>query len=498
MENNFLKSLKNVSNETKTDNGAFALKSTNNELVDLFASIGAMRNKTDIEIMSSFITSLAVEPLLTMKTLFYARNIRGGLGERKTFRTIIRYLADTRPELIQKNIKLIPEFGRWDDLYSLVGTKCEYTAFELMHKQFINDLNAIKEGKLEKVSLLGKWLKSTNTSSKESRKLGKLTAKWFATNPIKSDLYNEIQYRKNLSALRNAIKIVERKMSANEWDKIEYDKLPSKAAQNYSEAFLRHDKERYEQYKTDLMNGITTINASALYPYDISKFYIGYNYDKKDDSIHEAQWKALPNYITRNKDFLIMADTSGSMCGIPMQTSVGLAVYFAERNKGFYHNKFMTFSANPELISLNDNMNLREKFTTVLSANWGMNTNLEAAFNMVLSAAVRGKLKQEELPEALVVITDMQIDEGSRNDTTFTDTMKEKFKNAGYEMPILVWWNVNASHFVVHSDWNDESVRFVSGHSPVVFKGLCENLGYNAMELILSVLNNKIYDRVKI
>jgi hypothetical protein len=226
----------------------------------------------------------------------------------------------------------------------------------------------------------------------------------------------------------------------------------------------------------------------------------GWDEDSKVDETLEAQWKALPNYVTDGKKFLVMADTSGSMTGLPMETSVSLAIYFAERNTGDFHGKFITFTDNPRLVDIPDNWTLRERINHVLKNEYvGYNTNLEKAFELVLDAAIKNHCSQEDLPEAILVISDMEIDQfGSHKaNTTFTAEMSKRFADAGYKMPTLVYWNVNARMDTFHAEASDD-VRFVSGSSAAIFKGLCEHMGYSAMDLMLDVLNDERYSCITV
>ena len=283
------------------------------------------------------------------------------------------------------------------------------------------------------VSLLAKWLPSVNASNKQTIINGKKIAK--------SLDMSEKEYRQTLSKLRKYINIVETNLSKKEYDNIIYSEVPSKAMNNYRNAFSRNDGERFAEFMNKVSTGEEKINASTLYPYDIVEKYL-YG-DNKANEVLEEQWKALPNYVEGENNFLVMADVSGSMYGRPLATSVGLAMYFAERNKGAFANTFMTFSEKPELVTIKGK-NLFEKLNYVQNARWDMNTNLEAAFNLVLKTAVKYKTKKEDMPTSIVVITDMEIDECSNPDWLFYDQMKKKFEENGYEIPNIVFWNVNA------------------------------------------------------
>lgn len=295
--------------------------------------------------------------------------------------------------------------------------------------------------------------------------------------------------------MRKRIAVVESLMSADKWDEIKYDAVPSRAMMIYRKAFMRHDKEGYEKYLASVEKGEATIKASTLYPYDIVGNYM---YGKSsDDRTLEAQWKALPNYVEEGTNALVMADTSGSMRGRPMATSVGLAIYFAERNTGEYHNMFMTFSDRPNIIQVKGST-LYQKVRNTMNAPWGMNTDLKAAFDKVLDIAVKANIPQEEMPKAIIVISDMEIDRCGNRDWTFYDKMYEKFKNKGYMIPNIIFWNVDSRHDVFHADKSRKGVQLASGQSVTVFKHILENLGYNPVEAMEKVINSERYECITV
>jgi hypothetical protein len=396
----------------------------------------------------------------------------------------LTWLANNHGDEVKHLVKYIQEYGRWDDLYCLVGTPLEGEAFDVIKTQFEKDMKAVDNN--ESISLLGKWLKSINTSSKESVALAKLTARYLGL--------NDKAYRKSLSKLRSYSNVVEVKMSANAWGEINYEAVPSKASLNYgglNGAFYRHDEERYGAF---LASG--NINAAALFPYDIVRKYNCTScYDSaKEDPALEAQWKNLPAYFG-DKKFLVMADTSGSMCGLPIFISTSLAIYAAEHIEGEYHGKFITFTDVPRFYDLDDSKSLIERVKEVLKReNVGYNTNLERAFRLVLDVAKQTKCPKEDLPEAIVIISDMEIDEfGSRDSNTlFTEYMRKEFEDAGYTMPTLVYWNVNARSNTFHAE-STENVCFVSGASANVFKSLFDNIGLSAIDLMKRVLLSERY-----
>lgn len=483
---NFSDIMKQESVKKYTENGAMAYDRLNGSLITLFAQIGALRSRTEKEIEAKFASAFNEDRLLATKMLFYAGNIRGGLGERRTFRICLHWLAMNHPTIVKKNIQNIALFNRFDSLFALVGTSCEKEMWSYVQKILVNDLQNMRDGK--PCSLLAKWMPTETASSKKTRTL--------ARKAIYAFKITERQYRQILSSLRKYIKVVERKMSNNEWDDINYPTVPSYAMSRYSQAFLKHDNERYSKYIEDLNDGKTKVNASTLYPYDLVKNYMGWS--PQNNLVAEQQWKALPNYIDGENNIIVMADVSGSMYGRPMETSVGLAIYFAERNKGDYQNCYMTFTDRPHFIKINPNDTLREKVAQVRRTDIGYNTNLEAAFNYILSNATYNNVSNEDMPKALVVISDMEIDRYiSGRGLGFVDTMKNKYAQFGYELPKLIFWNVEARNDTFLSQSQD--VINISGQSISTFKHLCGILeGKTSYDMMLEILNDKMYDCVQI
>lgn len=482
--NKFVDTFNNESKWTKTENNADALNTTSSALLDLFGQIGALRSREEINIESLFGSAMRDDKLLATKMSFYSRNIRGGLGEKRTSRIMWRYLAKKYPEIMKKNIHLVPKFGRWDDLYTFVGTPCELSAFYLIGKQLRDDLLAMKTGK--PASLLAKWLKSVNTSSKLSRELGKLTAKRLELSVP--------TYRKVLSKLRNYLKVTEVAMCNREFGAIDYKTVPSNAMTRYYKAFYKRDAERFNAFMEKVKKGEVKIHSDTLYPYDIVEKIM---YRRENSDVLEEQWKALPNYVEGEHSFLVMADVSGSMSGRPMATSVGLAIYFAERNKGAFHNLFMTFSGNPQFVSLRGDT-LHQKIYNVAKANWQMNTNIEKAFEAILNLALDNNVPVEDMPTALVIISDMQFDLATNSDRmTYYSSTNRKFESAGYVMPKLVFWNVDARRDTFHGNIEDY-VQFISGQSASAFKSLIEGKNLSAYELMVQTLNDDMYSEVTI
>lgn len=480
----FAEAMRNEGKFTGTENGAVALNTTGSALLDLFSTIGALREADKNRIETLFAEAYAQDNLFATKIVFYARDIRGGLGERKTFRTLIRYMAEHHPEALRPNLDLIGVFGRYDDMYEFVGTPLEDDMWAAMKKQFEEDLEHLREGSA--ISLLAKWIKTADASSKETRRLGILTAQ-----KLGYPVYN---FKRIVRSMRKQIGVVESLMSAGKWDEIKYPEVPSRAMMIYRKAFMKHDEQRFSEFINKAEKGEVKINASTLFPYDIVEKFL---YEGESSKVLEAQWKALPDYVEKGSNVIVMADVSGSMRGRPMATSIGLAMYFAERNTGAYHNMFMTFSGNPKIVLLKGET-LEQKIRNVSRAEWYNNTDLKAAFDKVLDIAEKNHIPQEEMPKAIVVISDMEIDYCGNREWTFYDKMSNKFAKAGYVIPNIIFWNVNSRHDVFHADHSRKGVQLASGQSVTVFKQILQNLGYNPIEAMENTINSERYNCITV
>ena len=492
MTNIFANALKNEAAWTRTENGAVAKNTSGDGLVDLFGTIGSLRSADNLRIERLFEEAYKEDPLIATKILFYARDVREGLGERKTFRHLINYISDNYPEALKENIPLIQFFGRWDDLYCIMGTQLEDDMWQVMKDQFTNDIHNMEAG--DTVSLLAKWIKTPDASSKKTRALGIMTAKKLG--------YSVYDFKRILRRLRKYIDVTEVKMSANEWDQISYPAVPSKAMTNYRHAFSRHDGDRFGEYLSKVTKGEEKINASTLYPYDLIEKIFMYNIWRngdmiKTDPIVEAQWKALPNYVEPGTNAIVIADTSGSMHGRPMNSALGLAIYFAERNTGAYHNLFMSFSERSTVHEIKGE-NLAQKLQSIDMRDWGNNTNLHAAFKHVLDIAKDNKIPQDEMVKSIIVISDMEIDWCSDDDWTFYDQMRDEYSKAGYEIPNVIFWNVNSRNDVFHADANRKGVQLVSGQSASIFKQLVGAISMTPYELMMKVIGSERYDCITV
>lgn len=477
----------------KTWNGADALVRTGSACVDMLGRIGAMRANRVEDKLQLFEAAWNENPLYALRLLFYTRDVRGGYGERDTFKQVLHYLANKEPEVVAKNLWAILEFGRASDLYALIGTKAEDSMWQFMKEQFELDLANMDAGK--SISLLAKWIASPDSSVEATKALGIKTAKKFGYN-----FKHMREYRKKLRALRKYIDIPEAKMCAGKWNEIEYSKCGSKFLAKKSAACKRHDEERFNAYFESVKSGEAKINTATLTPVDVLIKALRGEVEEAD-----VLWANLKNVCEHNA--LVMCDTSGSMTsnyGIsvkPIDVAVAMSIYFAERNVGDLKNKFLTFCSSPEFVEIKGT-NLIEKYRSIVNARWGSSTNLEAAFDLVLDTATKHHIANEDMPKCIVIISDMQIDRCvysvEDNKLTFYDQMSKRFEEAGYIMPHVVFWNVNAMNATFHASMSDNGVGLVSGYSANVFKSVMENIGRTPYDLMVSIVESDRYKNITI
>ena len=488
----FLEDLRKEENLTYTENGALTNRSTNSYCLDLFATIGALRNAEDNEIISRFIKAYTEDRNLAMKILFFARDIRGGLGERRVFRSIWKWLSLHEAESVRKNITNVPEYGRFDDLLSLLGGPCEKDMLSFIKEQLDKDLAALKIG--ESVSLLAKWLPSVNTSNKDSVKTAKKLAKALG--------FSDTEYRKVLVSLRAEIKLMENYLREKDYS-FSYEKQPSKALYKYRLAFLRNDRERYSAFLEKAEKNPSVMNTGTLTPYDVVAPII--NKDKERVAISkwdrrsmDITWKALPDY-TGAENALAVVDGSASMYWygeyIPAAVAQSLGIYFAEHNKGCFHNHFITFSENPRLIEVKGK-DIVEKLRYCMSFNECANTDLQRTFDLILNTAIQNKAKQEEIPEKLYIISDMEFDYCANHaEMTNFECAKKKFAKYGYKLPQIVFWNVESRNLQQPVTKNEQGVALVSGASPQIFSMLSEGI-LDPYSFMLETLSSERYERI--
>lgn len=497
MGNKLLTAMQEMNNIIYTENHGVTYRSTMNGLMDLFALGGAYRKRSDEDCINLFKKAFEEDETYALRCLFYLRDCRGGQGERRFFRVVTRWLAREYPEAMRRNLKYIPLMGRWDDLYAFIGTPLENEAFDIMYHQLANDVEC------KTPSLLAKWLKSENTSSADSRRLAALTRKHFNMTPR--------QYRKTLSVLRQRIKILERLMSENRWDEIEFDKIPSKAGLIYRNAFARHDlmreKENKQTYAEFAKSSETKVNTKTLNPCEVVHEAVKVAHSPLEDTnrlMVNKYWDNLEDYF-HNAVFngVAVVDTSASMTGgwgrrdsqiNPIDVAISLGVYCAEKcNKNSpWYGHYITFSHKARLIPV-EGVDFVDKCKRIYSKNLCENTNIRSVFNLLLSLAIQNNVKQEDMPENVVVISDMEFDYCSDIGRDYMSEMEKIARiwaQHGYKLPKLVFWNVEARQDNIPMRDNGR-VTFVSGYSPVLFEQIMT--GKTGLDLVLDKLNSERY-----
>jgi len=477
--------LKKEANKTYTENGAATYQSSCSHCLDLFATIGALRRADESEIISRFSLAYAENPDLAMKILFFARDIRGGIGERRVFRVILKHLAENNTQSVEKNIPYIAEYGRYDDLLSLLYTPCQSTALKYIEGQLTEDLENCACNK--PVSLLAKWLPSVNASSAETVKNGKLIAR--------SLKISDAQYRKALSLLREKIKIIENNLREKDYT-FDYSKQPSKALFKYRMAFMRNDSLRYSEFLHKAAKGEVRLNTSALTPYDIvNPFFAKKGVSTEERKAIDVSWRAQEDF-TGDENALVVVDGSGSMYSggtpLPITVALSLGIYFAERNTGMFKNHFITFSENPQLVEIKGE-DIFEKLLYCRSFDEIANTNIQRVFELILNTAVKYHVPQKYMPSRLYIISDMEfdccVDDAS---TTNFEYAKKLFALHGYSLPEIIFWNVDSRNRQQPVTLNESGVALVSGCSPRIFSMLKTGI-FSPYVFMLDILNSQRY-----
>jgi len=445
-----------------TANGAVTNSTSLNDNLDLFFIAGASRTMSEADIQKMLVKSWTEDALVTLKIIFWAGDVREGQGERRFFRIAVKWLEDNYTKTLQKNLRQIPEFTRWDNLFHLETEEVLNLVYEAL--------------KTKKDALCAKWMprkKQYNNFADKFRSKFELTPK---------------QYRKLIVKLS---KTVEQQMCSKEWKKINYEHVPSKAFNKYRDAFKKNDLARFTEFIGEVESGEKKINAGAIYPYDM---YRSWRKGSDKQSIN-AQWNALPNYLEgRDEKILPVCDVSGSMSGTPMEISVSLGVYLSERNESIFKNAFVTFSRKPTMEFLNGTA--CERFDQLERSHWDGNTNLSAVFDLVLKNAIKGKVKQSEMPTTLLIISDMEFD--SVNNVTNYENIVQKYKDAGYKIPKIVFWNVNGREGNVPVNAKQKNVALVSGSSPSIVKSVLTGKNFTPTDIMLETLNAKRYSVLKV
>ena len=471
--NKFVDSL--MEEDSRTLNGAITNSTSKDFCLDLLFLAGACRNEEPVDIYKALRRSYEQDRLKTLKIIFWAGDIRGGVGERRFFKLALAWLSTYHPEDIEKNLDLIPEFSRWDVVAFLAASSDNENAFDLLIK-VLKDKGDSRRG------LLCKWL-PRKAKQPYQKKLIKKIRETLRLSPK--------EYRK---LLVEGTSVVETKMCKKQWDTIDFRSVPSVAFNKYTLAWRENCLESLKEFLKEVNEGKSKINASAIFPHDIIKQAI-----KSSKALTEAQvtqWNNLPNYLGDKTNKIIpVCDVSGSMYPDAIAVSIGLGLYISERNTGAFEDAFITFSERPMLNLLKGDISSR--VGQLITADWGASTNIEAVFDVILEKGRQYQIPEEEMPEIILIISDMEFNIASRNRTNFK-VIKEKYKESGYKMPKLVFWNVNGRVGNVPAQINDE-VALVSGCSPSIMKTiLSADLDqFNPINILNNIINSERYDCIK-
>ena len=449
--------------DTTTANGAVAHSSTLNSCLDYFAVAGNRHSS-----LQQFLAAFAEDPTAALRILFWSRDCRGGAGSRWSFVEIIKYLQENNPSVFSQIFKFIPIYGYWKDIFKNLSPSKELVSY--ICDTLIDEQDH---------SLLAKYIPRKGLWFAELRKHMKLSPSEFRHYIV------------------NKTQVVENYMCARKWSDIDYSTVPSVANKMYSNAFRKHDCERYVSYISAVNRGEAKINSSVLFPCDL---YHAYSTHRIQDDAIIAMWDNLPNFMEGCTDRILpICDVSGSMWSnygsiLPIDVSVSLGCYLSERNESIFKYAFMTFSEEPMLQYLYGN--IIERFRSLRCAKWGMNTNLQRVFDLVLNKAIQNNVPEEEMPTKLLIISDMQFDEASKTQTNF-EAIQQEYNNAGYKMPDIIFWNVSNDYYNnVPMNVYDKHTSIVSGYSPSILKAVLSGRMITPVSIMLETINSDRYSQI--
>lgn len=476
-----------------TTNGAIAYATSGKKLLDFNFGVSAMRNMSPSAIADNFMKVFFEDKKTALEYLFYLGDIREGLGERKAFRSGLQYIADHQTKIARAIMELVPYYNRWDSIFCMLDNdRTRKYAVTMIKAQLKEDKANMKEGK--SISLCAKWMPSINASSKITRERAKTLCRELG--------WTEKKYRKTLSKMRKYLDVVEVKMSAKKWDKINYESVPSKANLIYNNAFLRNDEDRRREYLSSLEKGEAKINASTLNPHEICYKYR--NKGCRKDETLEALWKALPDISVDN--VLVVRDGSGSMTwgggtmtnSTPLDVATALAIYMSEHNKGEWKNKYITFSANPKIVDLTNCSTLADKVKLSLHESDCSNTNIYKTMMLILKTAKKNHMTEEDMPKMIVICSDMQFDGRAHNlNRSLFDEIAKEFEDAGYKLPRICFWNLSGRlNGTIPMQQNDLGLILCSGFSVQILKMFMSNQ-VDPYKVLLETLHSARYDKVR-
>ena len=484
-------------NNSHTLNGGVTNNSSDNYNLDLFFQISSMRNMDAEDIIKAFLPAFSECPLTALKTLFWCRDIRSGQGERSTFRIILRHMAVHSPKIMIKNVHNIPKFGRWDDLFCLFDTPVESEALNLISCVLSNPYAQATQGQQHlpfpkgrmvlDASLCAKWMPREKSSK---RSVAKKIMKHMGLSPK--------SYRKMLSSLTS---VVENNMCSKDWDAIEHSRVPSVAMLRYRSAFERNSPEKWGEFIASIEAGEVVANSATLHPHQIAHQTLRSGYD----AVLESQWDNLPNYLMNNpKRILPVVDVSGSMaCSISaksditcMDVSVSLGLYIAERNNGPFKDFFVTFSETPSLVRATGST-LYDRLSLIRGSDWGYSTDLHSVFQLLLKNAVENDIAEEDMPNTILVLSDMEFDPAHHlNEYSSIDAIRAEYSTRGYDLPEIVFWNLNARLGNVPVKYDDNGTALVSGFSPSIMREIISTSKVCPMAIMKKVIDSPRYNCV--
>lgn len=487
-------------NYSLTENGAVGYKSSKSALVDINYKVASLRNSDEDEIVALFNEAFRENKEYALKWLFFARDIREGLGERRLFRVCYKRLFELDNILFKQNLHNIAEYGRWDDLISLIGISCDSDEYigNMIREQLEEDIRNCEANK--PISLLAKWMPSENASSRQTKTLARQLMKLLNISPRK--------YRLMLSRLRSHSNVVETQMCNNEWNEIDYEKVPSLANLKYKDAFMKHDMERRLDYLASVSKGEKKLNMKVATPVDVVTKYCDRRKIRDFDPALELAWKNLKDIMV--EDTLVVADGSGSMLTrvsgdtTALDVANALAIYTSEHNSGVYKNKYITFSSKPRFVDFSKANSLCEKIQIAQKYSEVSNTNIEAVFDLILQTAIKNKIPQNEMVKNILIISDMEFDEAQtiwRSSAPVLtqplfDLIKRRYSDAGYALPKLIFWNVNSRTKTIPLVENELGVALVSGFSQNVLKMVMTN-NLNPYDILIEAITSPRYDTIK-
>lgn len=492
--------LEEQDNYSLTENGAVGYKSSKSALVDINYKVASLRNSDEDEIVALFDEAFKENKEYALKWLFFARDIREGLGERRLFRICYKRLFELDSILFKQNLHNIAEYGRWDDLVSLIGISYDSDKYiiNIIRNQLAEDTHNYESNK--PISLLSKWMPSENASSRQTKALARQLMKLLNMSPR--------QYRLMLSKLRSHSNVVETQMCSNKWDEIDYEKVPSLANLKYKDAFMKHDMERRLDYLSSVAKGESKLNMEVATPVDVvAKYRAGRWHIGDFDPALELAWKNLKDVLV--EDTLVVADGSSSMLIAingntrALDVANALAIYTSEHNSGVYKDKYITFSSKPQFVDLSNANGLYEKLQIAKKHSEVSNTNIEAVFNLILQTAIKNSIPQNEMIKNILIISDMEFDAAQKmwrnDDPVLTqplfDLIKRRYSDAGYALPKLIFWNVNSRTQTIPLVENELGVALVSGFSQNVLKMVMTN-NLNPYDILVETITSPRYDAI--